>query len=91
MGEISRRDLRKKFRDASYRIPGGGTFGRSDRVKLEKELFSDKYGSHISGKEWNLKERKLKKNLLNAKKSSEKTKIRRKIRFLKNIRKDVNV
>ncbi len=85
--EISRGEFREKLRKASPVIPGGGgMFSELERVKMEKEIFGEKYGSHISNEDYTKALREMETAQNGAKTDTEKIQIERKIRFLKELK-----
>ncbi len=85
-GYVSRIELKQKLRDAPSKFSGSGRrYTRQERVKVEKEMFGNKYGNYISNQEYKNRIRRLEKERYNAKKSSEKIEINKKITFLKNL------
>ena len=85
-GYVTRIELRQKLRDAPSKFSGSGRrYTRQERVKVEKEMFGNKYGNYISNQEYKNRIRRLEKERYNAKKSSEKIEINKKITFLKNL------
>ena len=85
-GYVSRIELKQKLRDAPSKFSGSGRrYTRQERVKVEKEMFGNKYGNYISNQEYKNRIRRLEKERYNAKKSSEKIEINKKITFLKDL------
>lgn len=85
-GYVSRVELRQKLRQAPSRFQGSGRrYTREERVKMEKEMFGNKYGNYISSQEYKNRIRKLEKERYLTKKSNEKIEINKKIKFLKNL------
>ena len=75
-GHVSRIELKQKLRDAPSKFSGSGRrYTRQERVKVEKEMFGNKYGNYISNQEYKNRIRRLEKERYNAKKSSEKIEI----------------
>ncbi|MEK7562541.1 MAG: hypothetical protein AAB509_02595, partial [Patescibacteria group bacterium] len=88
--EISRIDLRQKLRYdpkvyQAQKEAGLFNLSRADRVKLEKEVFSQAYGRNISKTDlkWGIK--KLNQKMFGVKNLVEKGKIRKEIKFFKKI------
>ena len=83
---FSRSELRKILRDPSSRnVPGGGVIPRNERIKMEKEIFGQRYGNYISDKDFKKAIWGLRKEKAHAKTQVDRIKIDRKIRFLKKI------
>ena len=84
--EISRSEFRESLRKSSSSIPGGGTYSKKERVKIEKELLPEKkYGGRISPKDLGKCVKNLGHQRYLAGTDKEKIKIARQIRFLKKI------
>ena len=85
-GYVTRIELRQKLRDAPSKFSGSGRrYTRQERVKVEKEMFGNKYGNYISNQEYKNRIRRLEKERYNTKKGSEKIEINKKITFLKDL------
>jgi hypothetical protein len=85
-GYVSRIELKQKLRNAPSKFSGSGRrYTREERVKIEKEMFGNKYGNYISHEEYKNRIQRLEKERYNAKKSSEKIEINKKITFLKDL------
>lgn len=85
-GYVSRIELRQKLRKAPSKFSGSGKrYTKQERVKVEKEMFGNRYGRYITGAEYKDKIRRLEKERYRTKKSSEKIEINKKIKFLKNL------
>jgi len=86
---ISRNDLRTTLEKTKY--SGADSLRQFDekteRVNLEKKLFSQKLGSHISLEEVKTVERSLQKERAKTKNPEEKYRIAKEINILKNIKK----
>lgn len=84
---ISRRDLKSTFRKDVGAIPGTGgrKYHQRERTKITNEVFGSKYGSEISKDEYRRAIRDLKSAGKGAKTITEKTRIRRKIDYLKRL------
>ena len=83
---ISRIELRQKLREAPPKFSDSGRrYTTQERIKVEKEMFGNKYGNYITRGEYKDRIRRLEKEKYSAKKNSEKIEIDRKIRFLKNL------
>jgi hypothetical protein len=83
---VSRIELRQKLRQAPSKFSGSGRrYTAQERVKVEKEMFGNKYGNYITRGEYKDRIRKLEKERYTAKKNSEKIEINKKIKFLKNL------
>ena len=84
--QISRSEFRESLRKSSPFVPGGGMYSKEDRVKIEKELFSEsKYRGYISQREVGKCVKDLGHQRYLAKTDKEKVKIGRQIRYLKKI------
>ncbi|MBS3065805.1 hypothetical protein J4229_02040 [Candidatus Pacearchaeota archaeon] len=87
--EVSRIDLRQKLRkDVNIwraQKQAGLNLSPIERVKLEKEVFSQALGRNISKTDLKWGVKKLNQKMLNAKDISEKGKLRKEIKFLKKI------
>jgi len=85
-GYVSRIELRQKLRQAPPKFPNSGRrYTRQERIKVEKEMFGNKYGNYISQQEYKNRIRRLEKERYLAKKSSGKIEINKKIKFLKDL------
>jgi len=85
-GYISRVELRQKLRKAPSKFSNSGRrYTAQERIKVEKEMFGNKYGNYISNKEYKNRIRRLEKERYLTKKSSEKIEINKKIKFLKDL------
>lgn len=84
---ISRRELKSFFRRDRGTIPGTGgkRYHRGERTRITRELFGAKYGSEISKSEYRKVVRDLKSAGKEAKSPTEKTRINRKIDYLRRI------
>ena len=75
---------RPQLRDILRKTPSQ-SFNRQEKGELEKKVFGKKYGSFINRSEFNRKIRELGEKRYKAKTYAEKSKINKKIRFLKKI------
>jgi len=83
---LSRIELRQKLRKAPSKFSGSGRrYTMQERVKMEKEMFGNKYGNYITPGEYKSRIKRLEKERYLAKKSSEKIAINKKIKFLKDL------
>ncbi len=85
--EISKQELRSSFKKDSGRIPGTGgkNYDSSQRYKIEKEIFGERYGDVIDRNEYRRAIMRLESKKNAAKTSEEKTRIRQKIDYLKSV------
>ena len=83
---MKRNQFREKLRKASPFVPGTSKIiSRSERVKMEKDLFGKSYGSFIDKREFNKEIKRLEKQKYQSKQSSEKINLDSKIRYLKKL------
>jgi len=94
--EVSRKELRATLKRSSMTIPGTGgkKYTRRERAGFEKELFSSKYGSRISKRDYKSALESLRKSRFKSvpdegkmrrRTTAEKRSIESKRRFMKNI------
>jgi len=84
---LTRSQFRQGLRKASPSIPGTSKIvSRSERIKMEKDLFGKSYGSFIDKREFGKAIGRLEKQKYQSKKSSEKRNLDRKIEYLKKLR-----
>lgn len=85
-GYVSRIELRQKLREAPPKFPNSAKrYTWQERVRVEKEIFGSRYGRYITRGEYKDKIRRLEKERYRTKKSSEKIKVNKKIKFLKDL------
>ena len=83
---LRRSEFRRKLREASPFVPGTSKIiPRSERAKMEKDLFGKSYGSLIDKREFSKAIGKLEKQKYQSRKSVEKMNLDRKIRYLKKL------
>lgn len=86
---LSRRELKSRLRKAPSRVSSGSSwttsnrrFSEKERVKLEKDIFGKKYGSHITKSEYKDAIKDLSQAKIKAKSTQERKKIETRKRFL---------
>ena len=85
-GYLTRPEFREKLRKASPFTPGfGGMIKERERIKLEKKLFSKKYGHFVEKKDYSKVLDDLRKEKYSAKTYQKKREIERDINFLKRL------
>jgi len=84
---ISRLELRQKLRKAPSKFPSSSRrYTKQERVKMEKEMFGNRYGKYITPREYKDKIKRLEKERYNTRKISERIEINKKIKFLENLK-----
>jgi hypothetical protein len=85
--EVSKGELRSNFSKDSGRIPGSGgkRFDNSQRSRMEKEIFGERYGSSIDKNEYRRAIMNLESKRNVAKTPEDKSVIKQKIDYLKSV------
>jgi len=85
-GYLTRSEFRERLQKASPFTKGfSGMMKRKERIKLEKEVFGKRYGHFIERRDYSKAIKDLRRAKAKAKTDTEKRKIRRNIRFLKDL------